>query len=205
MRKAVRLIACVLCFILVFPSVSLPVFAYTSLGEVRAQEAVVQEIQDQVDSGSLGFFRANNGEESEAVQTILSRIETQGGDQWGTVNPGVEGDATNLENFRIAILMIIKGNELRAQEELFPGLEPLRVSDYLMALSEIQTSASKNLTQHSQMFNVGECLGILLEQRRRTLRGLVFQGKTGVRLVQRPADQRRNAGSGYGSGESAFQ
>lgn len=158
MRKAVRLIACVLCFILVFPSVSLPVFAYTSLGEVRAQEAVVQEIQDQVDSGSLGFFRANNGEESEAVQTILSRIETQGGDQWGTVNPGVEGDATNLENFRIAILMIIKGNELRAQEELFPGLEPLRVSDYLMALSEIQTSASKNLTQHSQMFNVGENL-----------------------------------------------
>ena len=67
---------------------------------------------------------------------------------------GNEDDATSLENMKLALEFIKKCNDLRVEN----GLEPLKVSDEMMAISQVQANWSAFNRTHSRTYYVGENL-----------------------------------------------
>ena len=70
------------------------------------------------------------------------------------VKLGEEGDATSLENMKAAFAYIRESNELRSIHDD----RALLVTDYAMAVEQIQVDASKYLETHSRLYGVGENL-----------------------------------------------
>lgn len=70
---------------------------------------------------------------------------------------GDEKDATSLENMKLALDMIKRGNELRARE----GLPALKVSDSMMALGQRNANVSAFARNHMQYWSTGENYKVL--------------------------------------------
>lgn len=96
--------------------------------------------------GAQGFFMFAGAED--ALQ-VLEHAEYA-----SSTEIGAEGDATSLENMAASIAYIRKCNALRESE----GLEPLMVTDRMMAIAQSNLNWSDGNVQHSGQFNVGENL-----------------------------------------------
>ncbi|MBR0071087.1 MAG: hypothetical protein IJP87_01985, partial [Campylobacter sp.] len=108
-------------------------------------------------AGSAGFF------ESQGSQTAANIVSGNDGKaQYATANIhlGANGDATSLTNMKNSLAIIRETNRLRALD----NLPALKVTDYLMAVSQVQTAWSGQVPTsnpnfgHSGIYNVGENL-----------------------------------------------
>ncbi|GEM_PF-4575120 len=109
-----------------------------------------------VDSGSLGFFKEHSGEDSMAVKILEEGIEATNShfSSSGKTVLGSKLDATNLDNMKKSFEMIAEGNALRASDNNNEGVnkEPLKVTDELMAIAQINANASREEQYHWYYF-----------------------------------------------------
>lgn len=114
--------------------------SYASAGETRTYE-----------EGVAGFYKTLGDEASLAAVELLSHSKSEYNI---SLDPASIKDATNLDNVKTSLEYLIIGNDLREKEHK----SRLQVSSYLMAVSQIQTTASKDKAEHSRLFNVAENL-----------------------------------------------
>ena len=118
----------------------------------------VTAAQAEIDKGSLGFFNSNAGSENNMAADVFNYVfemqeeginkgmKYQGKEfefkEHMYTNLGAEHDATNLNNVRRAIELLKELNEIRGIE----GLNPLKVTDQMMAISEVQANIEYGLS-----------------------------------------------------------
>ena len=108
-----------------------------------------------IEAGSYGFFAYKENEN--AMKILTDDSKTVKGDTAPIIsytNIGDEKDATSLENMKMALAFIKECNDLRVGN----GLEPLKVSNELMAISQVQANWSAYNTKHSKLYPVSENL-----------------------------------------------
>ena len=98
------------------------------------------------DKGAQGFFSYVG---ADAALDVLANAEYADNTKIGS-----EDDATSLRNMAAAFVLMRKCNELRRAE----GLEPLRVTDRMMAIAQSNVNWSDEYIRHSEQFDVGENL-----------------------------------------------
>ena len=119
--------------------------------------AALQEAQAVIAQGTLGFFNSNAGSENNEAAEVLNYVfemQEEGINRGIKVNGeelifkehmytnlGAENDTTNLDNMRRSIELMKELNAIRAGE----GLEPLKVTDAMMAISEVQANIEYGL------------------------------------------------------------
>lgn len=119
--------------------------------EVANAQKAVDEAAKKFNQGSFGFFEAMGA--TDALAALNNSREKQ-----YTVKGDLK-DATSLENMKETFRWIRKANELRAKGGLNGRhLEPLKVSDTLMAMAQIDANRAAYMGGHSREFNVGENL-----------------------------------------------
>lgn len=117
----------------------------------------LQEAQAVIAQGTLGFFNSNAGSENNDAAEVLNYVfemQEEGINKGIKINGeelefkehmytnlGAENDATNLDNMRRSIQLMKELNDIRAGE----GLEPLMVTDAMMAISEVQANIEYGL------------------------------------------------------------
>ena len=112
--------------------------------------AEVPNIEEQKMYGSVGFFESVGA--GYALSAFEEAINTK---LYECTILGDPNDTTYLENMKETFAHLRRCNELRASE----NLDPLMVTDSLMAISQLQTNwSSENILQHSDVFNVSENL-----------------------------------------------
>lgn len=97
--------------------------------------------------GSLGFFKYVGANDAITVLNAKNNIS-------GYTHMGASNDATSLDNMKKALDYIDECNNLRARH----GLSALKVSDYMMAVSQVQCNASSSTMNHTRQYSVGENL-----------------------------------------------
>lgn len=146
--------------------------------EMDAAEQAYQQAQEQFNSGSLGFFQemAKNeadveGSTAGKAVDVLTSTENQSDRVDATcsweefrsyTHISDQNDATSLENMKKAFDYIRECNQLRKNDENFPDCEDLFVTDYLMAVAQMNANWARESNgernSHSKVFNVGENL-----------------------------------------------
>lgn len=139
--------------------------------QITAKQMEIDRIKDQIDQGTtqvadhaddLFLYIANQfgGLDSYAgtdaywaYEEIVTGIKNDNPDD-DTNLEGDPTDASTFENMLKALDFIDQLNELRAAD----GLDPLKVSSYMMAISIVNTNWSEDHGQHSMHGNVGENL-----------------------------------------------
>lgn len=138
----------------------------TARQAVTKAESDLANVAERAAEGSFGFFkdRVENGEsdaEKAAAQKALDVLNTATSTN-GRVSRIVKGSptgATSLENMKHAIEGVAKSNEYRARGGLDGAALPqFKITDYMMATAQWQTSWSENMIAHSSAYNVGENL-----------------------------------------------
>ena len=107
-------------------------------------ETVAEPLIEQAEKGSLGFFEEMGA--SEAVNVLKNasyRAYTE---------IGAKNDATSLDNMKAALDMIDDCNLIRANL----GIEPLTVTDYMMAVAQSNANASAYILSSTKQYNVAE-------------------------------------------------
>ncbi|GEM_PF-5900898 len=156
-----RIFLTVISFFMLFTNMGTGVtriYAEGNAEEIAAAEQAVAEAEAAYKKGSLGFFEWHNDSGSQAVTIINDRLASQANDDWGNTELGADNDATSLTNLERAINMVRTGNELRASDEHNSGdnKKPLKITDTMMAIAEVQCNASAAKQGHSQFYEVGE-------------------------------------------------
>ncbi|MBQ9046382.1 MAG: Ig-like domain-containing protein [Solobacterium sp.] len=135
-----RFCSIILAFFIVFTGLTnrVPVYADDVSAQISALETRLGELQAQKNEGVLGFYRSNG-----TYDTVIDMIN-KGNELAGReiTQIGNEQDATAIPNVLRALDLIEEGNSLRAADEHRQEnpLVPLQVSDYLMAMAQIQTN-----------------------------------------------------------------
>ncbi|MGY6604673.1 CAP domain-containing protein [Actinotignum sanguinis] len=126
--------------------------------KVDAARARIEEskaaAKKQLDRGALGFYEARNSQK--ALEVFRTDKEYQGQPLTSYTHPGAADDATGLESMKKSLDLINKINDLRAKHQL----KPLKVTDYLMAVAQLQVNAQSrtNKMAHINAFTVAENL-----------------------------------------------
>ncbi|MDY5128017.1 CAP domain-containing protein [Actinotignum sp. GS-2025f] len=135
-----------------------PEAAKAAQEKVDAARAKLEEskaaAQQQWDRGALGFYETRSAQK--ALDVFSTDKDYLGKPLASYTHPGAADDATNLDSMAKTLNLINKINELRAQHQL----EPLKVTDYLMAVAQLQVNAQSrtNKMAHIKAFNVAENL-----------------------------------------------
>ena len=106
--------------------------------------AAARESDIKAADGVIGFYKENG--KDEAVRNLTEcRYNSY-------INSDDKTDAIDLDNVKKVFDHIRKCNELRARH----GLDPLLVSDELMACAQADADYSDTIVDHARQFNVGE-------------------------------------------------
>ena len=145
--------------------------AEDAVAAISTESKVLDDLQAQYDSGSIGWFKHNGSIEALDALTYNDEDETKYKSYFydGTYKElvGATTDllnseyakcsATTMDNFERALDIIAKCNEIRRTN----GIEPLRVSDALMAYAEVNANWNfyvSDKLQHTGVFDTGENL-----------------------------------------------
>lgn len=131
-----------------------------------AQKNAEQVLKDE-QQGTAGFFRWLGVEKNDPDATRAYELLTTGKytdasgnsydvstkvDDYGPFFAETElnktGDATTLKNLKATLPHIDRGNELRRNDDIFPGRADLKINSLLMAGSELQTNAANTVIGH---------------------------------------------------------
>lgn len=130
--------------------------------DVDAQQKIVnqlrvdkEQVSQKISVGSKGFFEAYG------YMNALKVLEENSVEIGKYTEVGAENDATSLENFKKAISMVKTGNTLRTTDDNFKGLNPLKVSAEMFAISQVQVNQmAKTEYGHTELYNVGENIAV---------------------------------------------
>lgn len=126
--------------------------------DVDAQQKIVnqlrvdkEQVSQKISLGSKGFFEAYG------YTNALKVLEENSVEIGKYTEVGAENDATSLENFKKAIAMVKTGNALRITDDNFKGLNPLKVSAEMFAISQVQVNQmAKTEYGHTKLYRVSE-------------------------------------------------
>lgn len=126
--------------------------------DVDAQQKIVnqlrvdkEQVSQKISLGSKGFFEAYG------YTNALKVLEENSVEIGKYTEVGAENDATSLENFKKAIAMVKTGNTLRTTDDNFKGLNPLKVSAEMFAISQVQVNQmAKTEYGHTKLYRVSE-------------------------------------------------
>lgn len=126
--------------------------------DVNAQQKIVnqlrvdkEQVSQKISLGSKGFFEAYG------YTNALKVLEENSVEIGKYTEVGAENDATSLENFKKAIAMVKTGNALRTTDDNFKGLNPLKVSAEMFAISQVQVNQmAKTKYGHTKLYRVSE-------------------------------------------------
>lgn len=121
--------------------------------EVEAQQMNVdkEQVSQKISLGSKGFF------EEYGYTNALKVLEENSVEIGKYTEVGAENDATSLANFKKAIAMVKTGNALRTTDDNFKGLNPLKVSAEMFAISQVQVNQmAKTEYGHTKLYRVSE-------------------------------------------------
>lgn len=127
-------------------------------GDVDAQQKIVnqlrvdkEQVSQKISLGSKGFFEAYG------YTNALKVLEENSVEIGKYTEVGAENDATSLANFKKAIAMVKTGNALRTTDDNFKGLNPLKVSAEMFAISQVQVNQmAKTKYGHTKLYRVSE-------------------------------------------------
>jgi len=130
--------------------------------DVDAQQKIVnqlrvdkEQVSQKISLGSKGFFEAYG------YTNALKVLEKNSVEIGKYTEVGAENDATSLENFKKAIAMVKTGNALRTTDDNFKGLNPLKVSAEMFAISQVQVNQmAKTEYGHTRLYNVSENIAV---------------------------------------------
>lgn len=130
--------------------------------DVDAQQKIVnqlrvdkEQVSQKISLGSKGFF------ETYGYTNALKVLEENSVEIGKYTEVGAENDATSLENFKKAIAMVKTGNTLRTTDDNFKGLNPLKVSAEMFAISQVQVNQmAKTEYGHTRLYNVSENIAV---------------------------------------------
>lgn len=130
--------------------------------DVDAQQKIVNQLRvdklqvsQKISLGSKGFFEAYG------YTNALKVLEENSVEIGKYTEVGAENDATSLENFKKAIAMVKMGNTLRTTDDNFKGLNPLKVSAEMFAISQVQVNQmAKTEYGHTRLYNVSENIAV---------------------------------------------
>lgn len=130
--------------------------------DVDAQQKVVnqlrvdkEQVSQKISLGSKGFFEAYG------YTNALKVLEENSVEIGKYTEVGAKNDATSLENFKKAIAMVKTGNTLRTTDDNFKGLNPLKVSAEMFAISQVQVNQmAKTEYGHTRLYNVSENIAV---------------------------------------------
>ena len=130
--------------------------------DVDAQQKIVnqlrvdkEQVSQKISLGSKGFFEAYG------YTNALKVLEENSVEIGKYTEVGAENDATSLENFKKAIAMVKMGNTLRTTDDNFKGLNPLKVSAEMFAISQVQVNQmAKTEYGHTRLYNVSENIAV---------------------------------------------
>lgn len=130
--------------------------------DVDAQQKIVnqlrvdkEQVSQKISQGSKGFFEAYG------YTNALKVLEENSVEIGKYTEVGAENDATSLENFKKAIAMVKTGNALRTTDDNFKGLNPLKVSAEMFAISQVQVNQmAKTEYGHTRLYNVSENIAV---------------------------------------------
>ncbi|MBQ6223392.1 MAG: InlB B-repeat-containing protein, partial [Solobacterium sp.] len=138
-----RFFSVLLAFYMVFNNISGRVIKVhaASQEEIDAAQQRVNDLQDQVNEGILGFYRQNGTYDE--IFAMINEGNVLAGQQITQI--GNPADATSIDNVLTALDLIAEGNTLRAGDEHRLANhdgndDALKVTDYMMALAQIQTN-----------------------------------------------------------------
>lgn len=117
--------------------------------EADAKKEAADEAQDKLPQGAVAYFGDKGA--SQAVKVLTDPTVTEYLD---AIHNGAKGDATTLDNMIEALKFIQEANQLRAKE----GLQPLKVSDTLMAQAMADADYANNNVNHPLQFPASENL-----------------------------------------------
>ncbi|MBV3098537.1 CAP domain-containing protein, partial [Bifidobacterium longum] len=117
--------------------------------EADAKKEAADEAQDKLSQGAVAYFGDKGA--SQAVKVLTDPTVTEYLD---AIHNGAKGDATTLDNMIEALKFIQEANQLRAKE----GLQPLKVSDTLMAQAMADADYANNNVNHPLQFPASENL-----------------------------------------------
>lgn len=126
--------------------------------DVDAQQKIVnqlrvdkEQVSQKISLGSKGFFEAYG------YTNALKVLEENSVEIGKYTEVGAENDATSLANFKKAIAMVKTGNTLRTTDDNFKGLNPLKVSAEMFAISQVQVNQmAKTKYGHTKLYRVSE-------------------------------------------------
>lgn len=126
--------------------------------DVNAQQKIVnqlrvdkEQVSQKISLGSKGFFEAYG------YTNALKVLEENSVEIGKYTEVGAENDATSLANFKKAIAMVKTGNALRITDDNFKGLNPLKVSAEMFAISQVQVNQmAKTEYGHTKLYRVSE-------------------------------------------------
>ena len=126
--------------------------------DVNAQQKIVnqlrvdkEQVSQKMSLGSKGFF------EEYGYTNALKVLEENSVEIGKYTEVGAENDATSLANFKKAIAMVKTGNALRTTDDNFKGLNPLKVSAEMFAISQVQVNQmAKTEYGHTKLYRVSE-------------------------------------------------
>lgn len=126
--------------------------------DVDAQQKIVnqlrvdkEQVSQKISLGSKGFFEAYG------YTNALKVLEENSVEIGKYTEVGAENDATSLANFKKAIAIVKTGNALRTTDDNFKGLNPLKVSAEMFAISQVQVNQmSKTKYGHTKLYRVSE-------------------------------------------------
>lgn len=130
--------------------------------DVDAQQKIVnqlrvdkEQVSQKISLGSKGFFEAYG------YTNALKVLEENSVEIGKYTEVGAENDATSLENFKKAIAMVKTGNALRTTDDNFKGLNSLKVSAEMFAISQVQVNQmAKTEYGHTRLYNVSENIAV---------------------------------------------
>lgn len=130
--------------------------------DVDAQQKIVNQLRvdklqvsQKISLGSKGFFEAYG------YTNALKVLEENSVEIGKYTEVGAENDASSLENFKKAIAMVKTGNALRTTDDNFKGLNPLKVSAEMFAISQVQVNQmAKTEYGHTRLYNVSENIAV---------------------------------------------
>ena len=130
--------------------------------DVDAQQKIVNQLRvdklqvsQKISLGSKGFFEAYG------YTNALKVLEENSVEIGKYTEVGAENDASSLENFKKAIAMVKTGNTLRTTDDNFKGLNPLKVSAEMFAISQVQVNQmAKTEYGHTRLYNVSENIAV---------------------------------------------
>ena len=123
--------------------------------------AAYKEAKKQVAKGSIGFFQEREAEQGatasidDLLNESIKNALAAGNVDKGITHVGAEGDATSLENMKLAVSYLHECNELRASDDNNSGVdkEPLVVSDILMLGAQVEANFAAEQYKHNTLFN----------------------------------------------------